>query len=199
MPRSPPTSICPCCGSTPSQQTGYLQFGVRPNVISETSKLLYHIRAPSDDEKNVLVARATKCFQAAALATGCEIDLEKGVEYKELIHNEALVETYKKHGEALGKKRFAPWCRTRRRVHGRRNVSYVLPTMHPSFDIGGGSAMPHTRAFAEAAATEGAHLAALRVAKALALTALDLMSDPELMARAQSDFKAWKESRASPK
>lgn len=174
------------------------QFGVRPNVISETSKLLYHIRAPSDDEKNVLVARATKCFQAAALATGCEIDLEKGVEYKELIHNEALVETYKKHGMSFADA--APGVNISAGVStDAGNVSYVLPTMHPSFDIGGGSAMPHTRAFAEAAATEGAHLAALRVAKALALTALDLMSDPELMARAQSDFKAWKESRASPK
>ncbi|KAH7941558.1 hypothetical protein HPB49_014894 [Dermacentor silvarum] len=67
------------------------------------------------------------------------------------------------------------------------NVSHVLPTLHPIFDIGA-SVMPHTKAFGEAAVTEAAHRAVLRVAKALALTALDLMSDPALLAPLWSDF-----------
>ncbi|KAL1480046.1 hypothetical protein MTO96_051366 [Rhipicephalus appendiculatus] len=178
------------------------QFGERPNVISESSKLLYHIRAPNDAEKDALVARAVKCFQAAARATGCGIDLEKGMEYKELIHNEALVETYRKHGEAFGLSFADAAPGVTLRTGGSTdagNVSYVLPTLHPGFGIGGGSAMPHTRAFAEAAATDVAHRATLRVAETLALTALDLMSDPELMARARSDFETWKATRAPSK
>lgn len=178
------------------------QFGERPDGMSESSKLIYHIRAPSGAEKDLLVARAEKCFQAAAKATGCAVEVEKGIEYKEVIHNEALVETYRKHGEALGVsfKDAAPGVTIRTGSStDAGNVSYVLPTLHPSFAIGSGSAFAHTRAFAEAAATEGAHQAALRVAKALALTALDLMSNPEVMARARSDFNTWKATREPSK
>ncbi|KAL3197973.1 hypothetical protein MRX96_044552 [Rhipicephalus microplus] len=178
------------------------QFGERANVTSESSKLVYHVRAPKDTEKDALVARAEKCFQAAARATGCGIDIDKGMEYKELIHNEALIETYRKYGEALGVSFADALPGVTIRTGGSTdagNVSYVLPTLHASFGIGGGgSAVHHTRAFAKAAATDDAHQAALRVAKILALTALDLMSDPELVARARSDFEAWKVARGAP-
>ncbi|XP_037275459.2 xaa-Arg dipeptidase-like isoform X2 [Rhipicephalus microplus] len=178
------------------------QFGERANVTSESSKLVYHVRAPKDTEKDALVARAEKCFQAAARATGCGIDIDKGMEYKELIHNEALIETYRKYGEALGVSFADALPGVTIRTGGSTdagNVSYVLPTLHASFGIGGGgSAVHHTRAFAKAAATDDAHQAALRVAKILALTALDLMSDPELVARARSDFETWKVARGAP-
>ncbi|KAH7941559.1 hypothetical protein HPB49_014895 [Dermacentor silvarum] len=170
------------------------QFGAQANVISESSNLIYHIRAPDGAQKDSLVARAEKGFQAAAKATGCGIDLELGMEYNEVIHNDALTETYRKHGEALG----AVFADANPGVDLRTggstdagNVSYVLPTLHPIFDIGAW-VMPHTNAFAEAAGAEAAHRAVLRVAKALALTALDLMSDPALMTRVRSDFAAWK-------
>ncbi|XP_065291302.1 uncharacterized protein [Dermacentor albipictus] len=177
------------------------QSGGQANVISESSGLVCHIRAPDDAEKRSLVARAEKGFQAAAKATGCGIDLELGLEYNEVIHNEALVETYRKHSEALGAVFADADPGVTLRTAGSTdvgNVSYVLPAMHPSFDIGTPS-MPHTKAFAEAAATDGAHRAALRVAEALALTALDLMSDAGLMERVRSDFATWKTARVPSK
>ncbi|XP_050036442.2 xaa-Arg dipeptidase-like isoform X1 [Dermacentor andersoni] len=177
------------------------QCGGQANVISESSSLVCHIRAPDDAEKHSLVARAEKGFQAAAKATGCGIDLELGLEYKEVIHNEALVETYRKHSEALGAVFADADPGVTLRTAGSTdvgNVSYVLPAMHPSFDIGAPS-MIHTKAFAEAAATDRAHRSALRVAEALALTALDLMSDAGLMARVRSDFATWKNSRVPSK
>jgi metal-dependent amidase/aminoacylase/carboxypeptidase family protein len=69
------------------------------------------------------------------------------------------------------------------------NVSYAVPTIHPTFAIpcppGVGN---HTPGFTAAAATPEAHSATMRASKALAFTALDLCLDPTLLAEAKAEF-----------
>jgi hypothetical protein len=69
------------------------------------------------------------------------------------------------------------------------NVSYAVPTIHPTFAIpcppGVGN---HTPGFTAAAATPEAHAATIRASKGLAFTALDLYLDPQLLAAAQAEF-----------
>ena len=64
-------------------------------------------------------------------------------------------------------------------------------------DVGG-----HTPEFAVAAASERGNRAMLRAAKAMAMTAVDLLAQPELMAQAQDEFRqminpdaAWRQKR----
>ena len=46
----------------------------------------------------------------------------------------------------------------------------------------------HSAAFAEAALSEKAHGAVLAAAKGLAMTAIDLLTDPTLLGEAQAEF-----------
>lgn len=44
--------------------------GVKANIIPDCTKLEYMIRAPTDEELDVLKEKVTSCFEAAASATG---------------------------------------------------------------------------------------------------------------------------------
>ncbi|KAK8777678.1 hypothetical protein V5799_028980 [Amblyomma americanum] len=74
------------------------------------------------------------------------------------------------------------------------NVSYEVPTIHPMFGIRT-DGMNHTPAFAEASNSAEAQAPTLRTAKTLALTALDLFTDPALVSQAKAEFAEWKKAR----
>ncbi|XP_077522866.1 xaa-Arg dipeptidase-like isoform X2 [Amblyomma americanum] len=74
------------------------------------------------------------------------------------------------------------------------NVSYEVPTIHPMFGIRT-DGMNHTPAFAEASNSAEAQAPTLRAAKTLALTALDLFTDPALVSQAKAEFAEWKKAR----
>jgi hypothetical protein len=69
------------------------------------------------------------------------------------------------------------------------NVSHVVPSIHPMFAIEtkGGN---HTHEFAAAAARPEAHDAMIAAAKAMAMTALDIIYTPGLLDEARDAFAA---------
>ncbi|XP_070378399.1 xaa-Arg dipeptidase-like isoform X2 [Dermacentor albipictus] len=71
------------------------------------------------------------------------------------------------------------------------NVSHRVPAIHPVFAVPAakGSAN-HTRGFAAVANAADSQPPTLRVAKVLALTALDLLADAELLREAKREFAA---------
>ncbi|XP_077911137.1 xaa-Arg dipeptidase isoform X2 [Halichoerus grypus] len=68
------------------------------------------------------------------------------------------------------------------------NVTFVVPGIHPYFYIGS-DALNHTEQYTEAAGSQEAQFYTLRTAKALAMTALDVIFKPELLQRIKEDFK----------
>uniref|UniRef100_A0A2K6F0N5 Xaa-Arg dipeptidase n=1 Tax=Propithecus coquereli TaxID=379532 RepID=A0A2K6F0N5_PROCO len=68
------------------------------------------------------------------------------------------------------------------------NVTFVVPGIHPYFYIGS-KALNHTEQYTEAAGSQEAQFYTLRTAKALAMTALDVIFKPELLERIREDFK----------
>ena len=68
------------------------------------------------------------------------------------------------------------------------NVSVVLPSIHPKFKVQSKSNI-HTAGFTDAAILDENQIPTLRVAKSLAMTAIDvLMSDSHLLGQIKSDF-----------
>jgi hypothetical protein len=59
---------------------------------------------------------------------------------------------------------------------------------HTSYNIGTDCGL-HTLGFAEAAKTMQAHKATIRAAKCMALTAMDVLTDPELYQAMNREFK----------
>jgi metal-dependent amidase/aminoacylase/carboxypeptidase family protein len=68
------------------------------------------------------------------------------------------------------------------------DVSHVIPSIHPYVSIGPKTLAGHTVEFREAALSERGLAAMLAAAKAMALTAYDVLSQPELMTRVRRDF-----------
>ncbi|ALS29049.1 hypothetical protein IJ21_36610 [Paenibacillus sp. 32O-W] len=68
------------------------------------------------------------------------------------------------------------------------NVSHVVPTSHAYIKIGPADLVAHTPAFREAAASARGDEALITGAKALALAGLQLLENPELLAKVKEDF-----------
>ncbi|GAB1288364.1 Xaa-Arg dipeptidase [Apodemus speciosus] len=141
--------------------------GVKPNIIPAYSELVYYFRAPSMKELQVLTKKAEDSFRAAALATGCTVEVEsESHDCYNVIPNKTL----------CGSTDFG-------------NVSFVVPGIHPYFYIGT-DALNHTEQYTEAAGSQAAQPYTLRTAKALAMTALDVIFKPTLLEGIRKEFKS---------
>ncbi|XP_049628205.1 xaa-Arg dipeptidase [Suncus etruscus] len=166
--------------------------GVKPNIIPSYSELMYYLRAPSMKELPVLTKKAEDCFRAAALATGCSVEIKGGAhDYYNVLPNKSLWKAYMENGEKLG----IDFISEDAMLNGPSgstdfgNVTFVVPGIHPYFYIGS-TALNHTEQFTEAAGSQEAQFYTLRTAKALAMTALDVIFKPELLERIREDFKS---------
>ena len=70
------------------------------------------------------------------------------------------------------------------------NVSQVIPAMQPEFNIGADPPhVNHTPGFADVAKSNEAQEYTFVIMKALAKTAIDLLSNPDLMTQAKEEFE----------
>jgi len=164
--------------------------GEKPNIIPDRTTAEFVVRSRGARQLGRLKQRVLACLQAGADASGCGLEVKEGEHvYLDMQHNEPMVEAYAAHLTALG----APAVDDPRGFNAfstdMGNVSYVVPSIHPVYGIPA-EAGNHTSLFSDAAGADEAHAATLVVAKALALTALDLISDPELLGRAKASFTA---------
>lgn len=168
--------------------------GKYPNMIPDNTKMCFSIRAPSTEELVELRPKAEACFRAAADATGCTLDIERRTPYMNVAHNTTIAETYRKHAHAFGVSFLDDVVKNLPPSGGATdcgNVSCRVPAIHPLFAVKTpeGSAN-HTQGFAAVANAADSQAPTLRVAKVLALTALDLFTDAELLREAKREFSA---------
>jgi metal-dependent amidase/aminoacylase/carboxypeptidase family protein len=69
------------------------------------------------------------------------------------------------------------------------NVSHVVPSIHPLIAIASARAITHSPQFAETAASEAGTRGLLDAAKALAMTAVDLMADSATLGKVKKEFE----------
>lgn len=166
--------------------------GAKPNIIPDQTSAEFYVRAKNSRDLEELGAKVRACFEGAATATGCRLELRVPTPtYAEVVTNDILAEAYCENMAA-----FEVMLPTKAQQAGgiggastdMGNVSYMVPTIHPAFAIPT-EAANHTAPFTAAAATEEAHRATLRAAKALAMTALDIYLGSGVLERAQREFE----------
>ena len=161
--------------------------GARPNIIPEQSEMRYSIRAPTTLEVKDVKAKVTACFEAAAKATGCTVEIRDSTAgYDNVCHNSVMCDLYDANSKQLGVTHVQYTHPTGSTDMG--NVSYVVPAIHPMYGIGDGTQVNHTREFTSAAGTPEAYHNTLNAAKAIAMTAVDLYTTPELVQQAKEAF-----------
>ncbi|XP_033112471.1 uncharacterized protein LOC117113283 isoform X2 [Anneissia japonica] len=150
--------------------------GLKPNIIPDKAELLYYLRAPDEENLAVLKEKAIACAEGAAKASGCEVEIKQPLHYKNLVTNSVLISLYERHAESLGVD-FSGSDFAHTKPIGSTdmgNVTYVVPGIHPKFDIVT-DAPNHSTKFTESSGAPEAQGPTLIQAKALALTALDLV------------------------
>ncbi|MGA5817512.1 amidohydrolase [Kitasatospora sp. NPDC094028] len=147
--------------------------GTAPNVIPDSASAEYEIRASAAEDLAELRARVEDCFRAGALATGCEVTLDRPEpDYLDMRSDPGLLALWRANAAALG--RPEPVERAPFACTDMGNVSHAVPAIHPVLDISGGACAPHEAAFAEAALGARAERALLDGAVGMAWTAVDL-------------------------
>jgi amidohydrolase len=158
--------------------------GEAPNVIPELTSAAIMIRAATLDDMAAVRDEVMKCLEAGATATGARLEVKTKPAYREMRHDIQLADLYQLHAESLGRS----FERAGRVVFTNfssdiGNLSQVIPSIHPIIGIDSGDAVNHQPEFAEAAVGEAADQAILDGAVALAWTAIDAATKPELRDR----------------
>ncbi|MFQ5988203.1 MAG: M20 family peptidase, partial [Dehalococcoidia bacterium] len=134
--------------------------------------------------------KVINCFKAASLATGARLEYKWSEGYYAPMRiNLAMTELFTKNIEALGRKVQPPLSRPFASTD-MGNVSAVVPSIHPYVAIAPIEVMTHSPEFCWAAASETGHRGLLDGAKAMAMTVVDIISQPETMARIKEEFLA---------
>ncbi|MFI6938386.1 amidohydrolase [Streptomyces sp. NPDC050418] len=147
--------------------------GDAPNVIPHRATASYEIRTSAAEDLQELRERVEACFRAGALATGCEVTLNRPEpDYLDFRTDPELIALWRANATGLG--RPEPVEKGAFACTDMGNVSHRVPAIHPVLDITGGVCGPHEPEFAAAARAPRADRALLDGAVGLAWTAADL-------------------------
>ncbi|TYB66681.1 M20 family metallopeptidase [Nonomuraea sp. PA05] len=151
--------------------------GEAPNAIPARTEGRWYVRAESLARLAETEEKVWRCFQAGALATGCELEITpESKPYAEFRNDERALLAYRRNAERLGR-RFddgSPARRMNRASTDMGNVSQLVPAIHPYVGIGSLPALNHQPEFAAHCVGGDAEKALLDAATALAWTALDV-------------------------
>lgn len=170
--------------------------GDAPNIVPEYAKARFFIRAATRNRLNEVTKRVKAIAEGAALTTGAKVNIIAFQnEVDNLLLNDRFNDIYREVIEELGEN-----------VHLEKegigstdagNISQVVPTIHPYIKIGPDHLVAHTDEFREAAASERGDYALITGAKALALTALRLIVEPDTLEEIKEEFKQRKAEEAT--
>ena len=166
-----------------------LNGGSATNVIPDKTVGKFEVRALQPAYLADLKERVIGCFEAGAKATGCTYEAAwmPGA-YAPMNNNKPFAAAYKTNAESLGRK-FLPIPVESTGSTDMGNVSWVVPSIHPTFTVGG-FALNHTAGFTDVCATDAAHDNMIEAGQSLAMTGVDLLLQPGLLDEVKAAFKA---------
>jgi amidohydrolase len=164
--------------------------GAAPNIIPEYAAAMFYVRAAHLDYLADLQERVIACAEGAARATGCTVKATVyDNTYEPMKRNQTLADAFRANMRVVGVPE-SPEMKERLGSSDVGNVSQAIPTIQPYVKIAPDGTPWHSRAFAEAAVSPLAREGMLAAAKVMAMTTLDLLAEPGLIAGARHDFDA---------
>ena len=166
--------------------------GKAANVVPDFAAANFMLRSKDAEYLNEVVDKVSQVAEGAARMTGARLEiLPAHPMYQNVRPSAALARSIKSNAQIIGMKLDEP-------VAGGGsgastdfgNVSQVVPSFALRFAVSETPVPGHSLAMTEAAKTDLAQDSAIATAKALALTACDLLADPALLAETQKEFQA---------
>jgi amidohydrolase len=166
--------------------------GEAPNIVPAFASARFRVRAADRAYADHAMQRFLACAEGAAKATGARLShkLIESSAYDNMINNRAMQRVF---GEKLGALGFVFEEKPAGGGLGSTdmgNVSQVVPSIHPYLSIADSGTECHTIEFREAAISARGQRAMLDAAKGMALTALNLLARPALLAEVKAEFAA---------
>lgn len=151
--------------------------GDAPNIIPSYTKSEWYVRAATKERLEELMERFRTFVDAAASATGCEVDVAfDGHEYAEMVSNPLLAGLFAANSKALG--RPMGWGADEDSAAAGStdmgNVSRVVPSIHPMIGMDTQGAVNHQPEFAAHTITLDGEKAMRDGALGMAWTIIDI-------------------------
>lgn len=165
--------------------------GEAANIIPDLAVANFYVRAKSLEYLKGFVERVKNCAKGAALATGTTLEITNyETSFANLVTNNKLSETYEKNLKSLGVTDIRD-----KESHGSTDmgdVSHCCPTIHPYFPLTTSHLTGHSVEFASASIAPDAYKGMKESTLAMALTALELFENKELLNEIKEEFKNTK-------
>lgn len=160
--------------------------GKAANVIPKHAAATFMIRASEEAYLEELREKALNCFKGAAEATGARLEYRWGLRCAAMRSNSALLQFWRNNMEALGRSVDEIVDVSGSTDMG--NVSIIVPSIHTFVSITSEPFVFHSPEFAASAASDAGNKAVIDGAKALAMTAADVVTQPEALSRIEEEF-----------
>jgi len=163
--------------------------GQAANIVPAHSAGAFMVRAEDDAYLEQLKARVLNCFIGAATASGARLEYRWGdIRFASLRNNLTLARLFRRNMQSLGRKVSLADIRQAFDSTDMGNISELVPSIHPRVAIAPEEVVVHSPQFAEAAASEAGIKGLLDGAKALAMTVVDLVANPEIVIKVKEEF-----------
>ena len=150
--------------------------GGAANVIPAYTESEWIVRAATAERLEVLKSKVLNCFEAAATATGCQVEITTQWDpYVDLVSSPIMTELFAANAAAIGRPMptFAESGEMTYASSDMGNVSHLLPSIHPGLRIET-DAVNHQPEFAAATITPSGNQAIRDGALAMANTIIDI-------------------------
>ncbi len=164
-----------------------LNGGQAANIIPEYASAKYVVRARDTVYVRELADKARACAEAAALATGARLEFKAMQPLEHVASNGVMADLYGAKLRSLG------LSSSELQKDGPAStdmgaLSHAVPAIHPLVQIADFPVAWHTPEFREAAWSDRGQEGMRVAAKAMALTALDLLVRPQLLEAVKAEF-----------
>jgi amidohydrolase len=174
--------------------------GEAANIVPAHTAGHFIVRAEDDEYLDELKRKVLNCFVSGAKATGAKMEYRWGENrYAPLRSNPTLARLFQQNLQSLGRRVSLDDPRIGIGSSDIGNVSQLVPSIHPLVAIAPSSVPNHSPRFAELAASEKGTRGLVDSAKALAMTVVDLLADPGLVARARGELQQSKSAGRRPR
>ncbi len=164
--------------------------GEAVNIIPQRAQAMFSLRAFRADYLTQVTERILQCAEAAALATGTRVETEINRGYKDMRDNMTMAGRFGEHLSRLGVEALERDPSAGFGSTDMGDVSHAVPAIHPYIGICDiGESMCHQDTFVGHADSPRGYEAMLQAAKAMALTAYDLLSEPELLEAVKAEWE----------
>jgi amidohydrolase len=166
-----------------------LEGGAAPNIVPEFTKAKLYVRANNKFKADMVREVVYNIIKGAELMTGARAEISSFEHsFDDMNTNKVLSDVCTESMYEAGFDDINLSTDFKGSID-MGNVSYVVPSIHPFFDITNKADMPlHSKDFANATCTDFAKDQMMRMAVSLALTGYKVMSNSDLIAEIKEEF-----------